>query len=241
MPTLESVDHIICDPPYESLVHKSKNKLSKKGRNYNGTIFRSLNFEGIDEIRKPFVRISAKMCHGWFIAFCTIEGVGRWADVINSSSIKYKRACTWVKPNALPQLNGQCPGIGTDNFVCAWAGKGYSRWNGGGKVGVYTYNTTAGCRDRHGGPPAEKPLRLMSAIVADFTMAGQTILDPFMGSGTTGVAALGLDRRFIGIEKNPDYFAMACQRIEDAQRQGVLFDAGNEAAVGQKIAAPLSY
>ena len=51
----------------------------------------------------------------------------------------------------------------------------------------------------------------------------QTILDPFMGSGTTGVAAIQLGRKFIGIEREPKYFDIACQRIEQAMAQGKLF------------------
>jgi DNA modification methylase len=50
----------------------------------------------------------------------------------------------------------------------------------------------------------------------------KTILDPFMGSGTTGVACMNLGRSFIGIEREPKYFDIACRRIEDAQRQGRL-------------------
>jgi DNA modification methylase len=50
-----------------------------------------------------------------------------------------------------------------------------------------------------------------------------TILDPFMGSGSTGVAAMNLCRRFIGIEIEPRYFDIACRRIEEAQRQGDMF------------------
>ena len=53
----------------------------------------------------------------------------------------------------------------------------------------------------------------------------QTILDPFMGSGTTGVAALQMGRKFIGIERAPRYFDIACRRIEQAVAQGRLFDA----------------
>ena len=49
------------------------------------------------------------------------------------------------------------------------------------------------------------------------------ILDPFMGSGTTGVACMNLGRSFIGIEREPKYFDIACRRIEDAQRQGRMF------------------
>jgi DNA modification methylase len=52
---------------------------------------------------------------------------------------------------------------------------------------------------------------------------GATILDPFMGSGTTGVAAVQMGRKFIGIEREPKYFDIACKRIEDAQKQGDLF------------------
>jgi DNA modification methylase len=50
-----------------------------------------------------------------------------------------------------------------------------------------------------------------------------TILDPFMGSGTTGIAAVQMGRKFIGIEREPKYFDIACKRIEDAQRQGDMF------------------
>ena len=51
----------------------------------------------------------------------------------------------------------------------------------------------------------------------------QTILDPFMGSGTTGVAAIQLGRKFIGIEREPKYFDIACERIRQAVAQGQLF------------------
>lgn len=68
--------------------------------------------------------------------------------------------------------------------------------------------------------PTEKPVQLMRAFI-EWTRG--TVLDPFMGSGTTGVAAVQLGREFIGIELNPTYFAIACKRIEDAQRQGSLF------------------
>jgi DNA modification methylase len=67
----------------------------------------------------------------------------------------------------------------------------------------------------------EKPLSLMVRLIK--WVGSETILDPFMGSGTTGVACAQLGRRFIGIEIEPRYFDIACRRIEDAQRQGRLF------------------
>ena len=70
--------------------------------------------------------------------------------------------------------------------------------------------------------PTQKPLAVMKWCIEQ---AGnpQTILDPFMGSGTTGVAAVQMGRKFIGIEREERYFQIACKRIEDAQRQSDLF------------------
>jgi site-specific DNA-methyltransferase (adenine-specific) len=74
------------------------------------------------------------------------------------------------------------------------------------------------------GHPTQKPLPLMLWCVQQCKSNPKTILDPFMGSGTTGVAAVQMGRKFIGIEREPKYFEIACKRIEDAQRQVALFD-----------------
>lgn len=67
--------------------------------------------------------------------------------------------------------------------------------------------------------PTQKPIELMRWCVA---MTTGTVLDPYMGSGSTGVACMDLQRPFIGVEIEPRYFDTACRRIEDAQRQGRL-------------------
>ncbi|WP_441004678.1 DNA-methyltransferase [Neisseria musculi] len=71
--------------------------------------------------------------------------------------------------------------------------------------------------------PTVKPQYVMNKAVMSASEKGDLILDPFMGTGSTGVSALRLGRRFIGIEKEPKYFDIACQRIENALSQGVLF------------------
>lgn len=73
------------------------------------------------------------------------------------------------------------------------------------------------------GHPTEKPVPLMEYIVRLSVRPGATCVDPFMGSGTTGVACTNLGRKFIGIEKDPRYFDIACERIEMAQAQERLF------------------
>jgi site-specific DNA-methyltransferase (adenine-specific) len=70
----------------------------------------------------------------------------------------------------------------------------------------------------------EKPLALVERMLVAHTMPGDLVLDPFMGSGTTGVAALKHGRRFIGIELDPEHFNTACQRIDRARRQPSLLD-----------------
>ena len=71
--------------------------------------------------------------------------------------------------------------------------------------------------------PTQKPVELMRWCIEICKNAPQDILDPFMGSGTTGVAAIQLGRSFIGIEREPKYFDIACKRIEQAVAQGQLF------------------
>ena len=87
--------------------------------------------------------------------------------------------------------------------------------NGGGSVGFQRTDEEM----QHTCP---KPLGVMSWVVNRYSEAG--VLDPFMGSGTTGVACANLGRKFIGIEIEPKYFDIACERITDAYKQPRLFD-----------------
>lgn len=71
--------------------------------------------------------------------------------------------------------------------------------------------------------PTQKPIVVMEWVINQMKKSPQTILDPFMGSGTTGVACMNLGRKFIGIEIEKKYFDIACERIEQAQKQQRLF------------------
>jgi site-specific DNA-methyltransferase (adenine-specific) len=219
LPTLGPVDSVITDPPYELHMHEAKRGDGAKRRIRLDGHFNPppLNFASIDGLRETVTKALIDLCGGWFIAFCTPEGVAPWRDAIEATGARYKRACVWVKPDAAPQFNGQGPAMGAEMFVTAWCGEGYSRWNGGGRRNVFTYITNA--PDRHGAHPTEKPLALMKEIVSLFTNPGETILDPFMGSGTTGVACAQMGRKFIGIELDQKYFDIACKRIEAAYAQ----------------------
>lgn len=215
-----AVDHIIGDPPYEDELHqgaKDQRITRSDGRSMHG----DLGFEGINASRTDIARLCVGSSAGWVILFTLAEGVRAWRDDIQAVGAKWDTTCFWVKPDASPRFNGQGPARGAECFVTCWAGTGYRRWNGGGKRGIYTHCVNTGRQGEH---PTEKPVPLMRELVADFTRPGELICDPFMGSGTTGVAALLLGRRFVGIEQNERWFDLACRRVEEAYRQPRLFD-----------------
>ena len=109
---------------------------------------------------------------------------------------------SWDKQNSVPTMA---------DFELAWTNFDRPSKRKSLPVGVHEW-----------GHPTEKPLRLMEWCLT-FIPDAQTILDPFMGSGTTGVAAVQMGRKFIGIERDEGYFEIACRRIEQAQRQADLF------------------
>jgi site-specific DNA-methyltransferase (adenine-specific) len=221
LPTLGPVGHIICDPPYEQAMHDLHNKAEFR-RTDGGSERKHFQFSGVDLLRPALLDAVERQCEGWFLAFCTAEGVGAWrSEIWGKRNIKFKTTCAWVKPDCTPKLNGQGPAVGYEPFITTWAGSGHARWNAGGKRGVYRHNVNP--PDRHGTHPTEKPWRLFVEILQDFTSPADTILDPFMGSGTTGVACAKLGRKFIGIEIDPGYFDIACRRIEDAYKQPDFF------------------
>jgi site-specific DNA-methyltransferase (adenine-specific) len=225
--------HVITDPPYEDHMHAAKagargpsahergGKTSRRIRTDGHANPPPVDFASVTDIRFDAAKLMAAASTGWLLAFCTPEGVAPWRDAIEAAGAKYKRACVWVKPDSAPQFNGQGPAMGAEMFVAAWCGPGFASWNGGGRRGVFTHNCQPS--DRTGEHPTEKPIALMMELVALFTNPGDVVVDPFMGSGSTGVAAVRLGRRFIGIEKDAKYFALAQRRIIEAQKQGDMF------------------
>lgn len=232
LPTLSAVDHVISDPPYEDELHEAVGRIR---RNDGQEMIADLGFGGINAVRGQVAQACVAVSSGWVILFTLAEGVGAWRDEVKAAGGKYDTCCFWIKPDSTPRMNGQGPARGAECFVTAWCGSGHRSWNAGGKRGVYTHYVNG--KERHGEHPTEKPRRLMSEIIADFTQPGDLICDPFAGSGTTGCAAVMAGRRFIGIEKDPRYFEIAVQRLTEAHAQRDLFAAapGPKAAPGKPL------
>ena len=107
---------------------------------------------------------------------------------------------------------------GRDFAECEMA---WCSWDGNARV--LTHDPLARGDYRHKQHPTQKPVAVMAWAIGHAGTNG-AILDPFMGSGTTGVAAVQMGRKFTGIEKDAGYFKIACQRIEQAYAQGQLFE-----------------
>lgn len=225
-------DHCITDPPYEEEAHGAGRRLLGRTAELADARVREiesapLDFGAMDaDLRAHVCAWAAESVAGWFLAFCQAEAVAEWRKAMEAGGAKWRRAMVWVKPDSSPQLSGDRPAQGFESIALSWCGTGGSRWNGGGKRGVFTYGKHDAGQGHGGGAnehPTQKPRLLMTELVSLFTSPGALVADPFMGSGTTGVAAIQLGRRFVGVERNPRYFEIACRRIEEAHKQGALF------------------
>ncbi len=217
LPTLSDVKHILTDPPYEDELHKAMGSIR---RNDGREMVQDLGFDGVNSTRDEIAAALVAASNGWLIVFTLAEGVRAWRDPMQAAGAKWDTTLAWVKPDASPRFNGQGAARGFECAVTAWCGTGYRSWNAGGKRGIYTHCVNT---NRQGEHPTEKPVPLMMELVQDFTKPDEVILDPFMGSGTTGVAAVKLGRRFIGIEQDERYFDLSCRRICAALSQPDMF------------------
>jgi len=207
--TLRKVDAVITDPPYSANTHKQAKTNKGKGYGTQLVTFSALTDDGFCEVMRACLAVA----HGWVVATCDY----RHAALFYTDP-KFVRLGAWVKPNPMPQISGDRPGQGFESVLILHSGGRTKKWNRGGGSGVWTFPTEGGGTE----VPTQKPVALASAFVSDFTAPGETVADPFMGSGTTGVAALAQGRTFVGCELDPGRFDIACRRIEDAQRQGRL-------------------
>jgi len=208
---------VITDPPYEAEAHKPQKRPPPSGTPYGDAPRLDIGFAPMtDELRREAAALIFAHCAGWALIFCQVEAAGLWRTAMVKPGGRYRRTMIWVKTDAMPQMSGNGPAQGYECISTSWCGMGRSTWNGGGKLGVYT---GAKSLERDGHHPTEKPIWLMQALIADFTQPGDTILDPFMGSGTTGVAAIRAGRKFVGIEKDPEHYATAVRRMRYEESQ----------------------
>lgn len=198
------IDHTISDPPYTAKVHAGM---------VNGFRQRvSLGFDSYDPHgQKEGIAKLSGIASRWTLLFCAIEHIGVFAEIVPD---RWVRGMAWVKPDAMPQFSGDRPAMWGECIAAMHSEHQKKRWNAKGKKGIYTHTI---CREAERFHETQKPLALMMDLIRDFTEEGDTIFDPYMGSGTTGVAALMLGRNFIGCEINKEYYDKAVERLQAAQ------------------------
>ena len=209
----KSVDHVICDPPFETEAHTLQRRVKREGGVMN---VEPLSFPPITEAERAEVSQQlGRIVRRWVLVFCQVEASQKWAFALADAGLTYRRTCIWVKPDGMPQYSGDRPGMGYETVVAMHA-EGKSTWNGGGRTGVFTHNKNDPDRVGH---PTQKPESLMVELARLFTDPNELIIDPYSGSGTTGVAAIRLGRRFIGWERDPKYHAIATNRLAKTREQ----------------------
>jgi len=195
LPTLPKVDAVITDPPYG--INENSKKVASRGKLAAPKDYGDFDWDKAPPSNELIDLIRTKGQHQAFFGgnYFTLPPTSCWL--------------VWDK------LNGD-----NDFADCELAWTNWDkavrrlqwRWNG---------MIRQGNEERY--HPTQKPLEVMKWVIT-LCPKSETILDPFMGSGTTGVAAIQMGRKFIGIEREPKYFDIACQRIEQAVAQPRLFE-----------------
>lgn len=244
-----SVDHVITDPPYGENVHGQQRRMLRgagaghTARTHRGADGRGrglvgpadLGFEALTlELRRSCGAAFARLTRRWVLVFADMEGQGGWQADLQRAGARHVRFGVWWKIAAQPQLSGDRPASACEAVEISHARGERMRWNGGGLPGrwgptpypIETDRNATGARVH----TTQKPLALMLELVGLFTDPGDLVLDPFCGSGTTGVACIRLGRRFLGIEKDAKYAAIARERLE-AESKGLTLTA---ARAGQR-------
>ena len=226
LPTLSNIDAVITDPPYCSGGFTASGKKQASGMGLRSETIREVGWfindrmtsEGIAWLMRQVSLWSYRILRdgGSMLAFTDWRQLSNLSPAIESAGYRFQNLVVWMKPNA-----GLGCGFRAQHELAMHFTKGtgiYYNASCGNVIACGRINTSE--REHQ----TEKPVDLMEKLSVVVSDKEQTILDPFMGSGTTGVACVNLGRKFMGIEIDPKYFDIACRRISDAYKQPRLFE-----------------
>lgn len=212
LPTLQKVDAVITDPPYGV------------GFKYESHDDRPESYEGgYDRWLMAIIEACESLCTPSSPVFVWQSGTH-----IRLLSARFQR--NWrlfVAAKNFVQMRPIAMQHAFDPVVVWWI-EGEKPWSAGTASRDFHIANTAPvigqANSLERGHPCPRPFDQVSHVINQWVKPGAMTLDPFMGSGTTGVAAIQMGRKFIGIEREPKYFDIACKRIEQACAQGRLFE-----------------
>ena len=199
-----SIDLLLTDPPYGMSYQSSRRTATPKFKKISG----DNSIEWFDDFIRECYRVLKDDSHAYI--FCNEYKVSHFRDAQERAGFKNKRTLVWIKNN---HTSGDLKGdYGNKVEYVNFMHKGRRLLTGKRDTNILSYS-----RVQSNIHPTEKPVDMLSYLIEKSSNVGDTVLDPFMGSGTTGVAAKNLNRNFIGIELDEEYFEIAKKRIEGEQ------------------------
>lgn len=216
------VDLILTDPPYNLglfMKERATNLKAMRPNFFGAAGWDDLDFESwkesMDAMFAQCARISREGAS--MIVFMSIIKVETIIQLATKHGFYYKTTGIWHKLNPMPRNMN----LHFINSTEAWLYFVYKKhtgtFNNEGKAihDFFETSVTPSGEKVHGKHPTQKPVALLSNFVRLLSNEGDVVFDPFMGSGSSGVAALSLGRKFIGAELNPDYCALTERRLSE--------------------------
>jgi site-specific DNA-methyltransferase (adenine-specific) len=224
LPTLRDIDALVTDPPYSSGGMLRGDRMQSTRQKYQSTgepVREHETFTGDNRDQRGFMAwaslwlmyaLDATKPGAAAVVFSDWRQLPTMTDALQSGGWVWRGIVPWDKVSARPmpdRFRAQCEYAiwgtnGPRDFSVAEGAEYHP--------GILTERSPANAEREHS---TQKPVGIMAAL-CKIAPVGGVVLDPFMGSGTTGVACAGIGRRFIGIEKSPAIFAKACERIAAA-------------------------
>ena len=217
----DSANHCFTDPPYGDFVHANARSavVNTSGGNTvaeSGPAL-SVDFAPIALADLRFrLELIGRIVRRWVVFTCD-DGYAAQLKRDPPPGLRFAQMGVYVRENSTPSLCGLKPAQGFDLVCVMHTERNAMRWNGGGLPAVWQHMVPRGAKAH--GHPTQKPLSLGLEWVRQFSDPGETILDPWMGSGTFPEAAKRLGRKAIGVESDAKWWAHSCQRLS----QGALF------------------
>ena len=201
----QKVDLVITDPPY--LMNYKTGWRKNKEHRFCKPILNDSNPKLIKNMIRYVYRLLKE--DSAFYCFCNANHIDFFKQEIEKY-FKVKNILIWIKNN---HTAGDLKGAyGKKTEFIIYAVKGRHLLNGKRDVDTLYYNRVVGNMQLH---QNQKPVDLIEFLISKSSQPNETVLDPFMGSGTTGVACKNINRKFIGIELEDDYYKIAKQRINE--------------------------
>lgn len=212
-----SIDLILTDPPYNLSPYSTGNIKMSWRKDFNNDL---AEWDKLDFSPKEWLAEFKRVLKptGNIFAFCSYNLMGKWHEVFDPEFDTFQYM-VWHKTNPPPKLRKAGFLNSCELIICVW-NKGHI-WNFGNQKDMHNFIETSICmgKERLKNPvhPTQKPVKVLKHIINIASNPQSVVFDPFMGVGSTGVASLELDRKFIGFEIDNVSFKQAEKRLKQTQ------------------------